>query len=55
MYKALRSFSGLISMIEGEVREISDQSLVKDLLRAGHIEEVKSEKKPVSKPKTAKK
>lgn len=56
MYKALISFSGQISMTEGEVREISDQSLVMDLLKAGYIEEVKSEKKPVMiKSKTAKK
>lgn len=41
MHKALKSFSGIISMHEGEVREIDDAELVADLLRAGYIEEVK--------------
>ena len=41
MHKALKSFSGAISMCEGETREIKDDDLVADLLRAGYIEEVK--------------
>lgn len=41
MHKALKSFSGAISMHEGETREIDDAELVADLLRAGYIEEVK--------------
>ena len=41
MHKALKSFSGVISMHEGELREIDDDELVADLLRAGYIEEVK--------------
>lgn len=41
MHKALRSFSGAISMHEGETREIDDAELVADLLKAGYIEEVK--------------
>lgn len=41
MHKALKSFSGAISMCEGETREIKDADLVADLLRAGYIEEVK--------------
>lgn len=37
-YKAIVSFSGLkLSMRAGEVREISDDSLVSDLLKAGYI------------------
>ncbi len=42
-YKALVSFSGLVSMTMDEVREISDQSIVKDLLKAGYIMEMKAE------------
>ena len=45
MYKALGSFSGLISMAKGETREIKDKEIIKDLLKAGYIEEVKSTKK----------
>ena len=36
-YLALVSFSGVISMHKGEVRELSDTSLVEDLLKAGYI------------------
>lgn len=53
MYRALVSFSGLISMAEGDVREISDKDVVKDLLNAKYIEEVKDEKS--AKKKTTKK
>ena len=41
MHKALKSFSGVISMYEGETREIDNAELVADLLQAGYIEEVK--------------
>lgn len=37
-YKALRSFSGVISMLEGEVKEISDLSIAKELLECNYIE-----------------
>ena len=40
-YKATVSFSGKISMTGGEVREISDSSLAKDLLKAGYVIEHK--------------
>ena len=49
MFTALTSFSGKISMAEGEVREIPDPSLVKDLLKAGYIKETAEEKKSVRK------
>lgn len=45
MYKALITFSGKISMVKDEVREIKDKEIIKDLLKAGYIEEVKSTKK----------
>lgn len=41
LYKAKVDFSGLISMSVGDVGEIADTSIAKDLLRAGYIEEVK--------------
>lgn len=41
MHKALKSFSGVISMHEGETREIEDAAIVADLTKAGYIEEVK--------------
>lgn len=61
-YKALVTFSGAESMAMGEVKELSDQFIIADLLRAGYIIPVepvkekpaKAEKKAVKK-KTAKK
>ena len=56
MYKAKISFSGQVSMRKGEVRDISDLAVAKDLLRAGYIEELEPEKKLVktAKPRTKK-
>lgn len=36
-YKAIKSFSGVVSMVEGEVKEISDLSIVRELLECGYI------------------
>lgn len=44
MYKALKSFVGKVSMYEGEVKEITDEEVIKDLLKAGFIKEIKSAK-----------
>lgn len=44
MYKALTSFVGKVSMVEGEVKEILDKEVVQDLLRAGYIEKVADNK-----------
>lgn len=41
--KALVSFVGKLSMMEGETRDIKDMTIVKDLLNAKYIEEVKTE------------
>lgn len=41
MHKALKSFSGIVSMYEGETREIEDAEIIADLTKAGYIEEVK--------------
>lgn len=54
MYKARVSFGGLVSMRRGEVRDISDKELVRDLLSANYIEEVKSSKTSNAKKKTDK-
>ena len=48
-YKALVSFCGAISMTMDEVREISDRSIVKDLVNAGYITEAKEKKEKKSK------
>ena len=53
MLKALTSFSGVVSMCEGETREIDDAAIVADLLRAGYVEEVKPAKGRTRKNATA--
>ena len=55
MYKAKISFSGVVSMEQGEVKDIADIAIVKDLLRAGYIEEIKpAEQKAATKAKSKK-
>jgi ribosomal protein S19E (S16A) len=49
MYKALKSFSGLVTMAENDIKEIKDEKIVKDLLKAGYIEKVKDETKNIKK------
>lgn len=48
-YRALESFSGALSMHVGETRELNDNDVTKDLLRAKYIEEVKPEKPNIEK------
>ena len=47
MFKALKSFGGKISMKKGEVKDINDEDIVKDLINAGYIEEIKEETKEI--------
>lgn len=44
-YKATTSFSGIISMGTGEIRDISNPPVEQDLLNAGYIVPVEEEKK----------
>lgn len=54
MYRAKIGFSGLhLSMRKGEVREIKDKDLIKDLLSANYIELV-AEEKPKKETKSKK-
>lgn len=49
-YRAVVSFSGAVSMAEGEIAEIADKAVSEDLLNAGYIvaaEEHKNESKRV--------
>lgn len=49
-YRAVVSFSGAVSMAEGEIAEIADKAVSEDLLNAGYIvaaEERKNESKRV--------
>lgn len=52
-YRALKSFSGLISMIKGEVREIEDEYIANDLVRCGFVVDL-SEKQKAAKSENQK-
>ena len=56
-YRALVGFSGLVTMRKNEVRELTDESIITDLLRAKYIElaQGSNEPKPTTKKKTNKK
>ena len=56
LVKAKKSFAGLVTMGTGETKEITDDAIVKDLLEAGYVEEVKqtSSKTPASASKKKK-
>lgn len=51
-YKALVSFSGVISMAAGDVREIADPAIAADLTRAGYVREMKPKTEQATEPKT---
>ena len=40
--KALKSFSGAVTMCSGQEREISDEFILKDLLKAGYVEAIEN-------------
>ena len=54
MYKALIDFCGVVSMNKGDVKVISDKSIVAELLRVGYIEEIKPPEKKQAPPKVKK-
>jgi hypothetical protein len=40
MYKALRSFTGIVSMHTNEIKEIKDEVVANDLVHAGYVVKV---------------
>ncbi len=58
MYKANKSFSGVINMKKGEVKEIADKALADELVKIGYVENLEKEvkeSKPAAKRTTKKK
>ena len=53
LLRATKSFSGIVSMGNGEIKDISDKAIVKDLLDAGYVERVE-DPAPVKAAKTEK-
>ena len=50
--RAIVSFTGTISMAMGEVREISDLAIAKNLIKVGYVEEIKDKNETVTEKKT---
>lgn len=50
LVKAKVNFSGAVSMSAGDVRDIKDQYVLHDLIRAGYIEPLAQEAEIVEKP-----
>lgn len=54
LYKALKTFAGLEKMRRGEVKDLKDEFIIKDLLKAGYIEPAEAtpdeDDKPADKP-----
>lgn len=50
-YRAKVSFSGLVTMRKNEVKELTDESIIKDLLNAGYIEIASGTAEKVESPK----
>lgn len=46
-FRAAVSFAGTVSMAKNEEKEIADEAVISDLLRAGYIEPVETETKEV--------
>lgn len=42
--KALKTFSGAVSMNEGETRDINTKDILEDLLKNGYVKEEKRER-----------
>lgn len=53
LYKALKSFVGVVRMNKGDVKEIDDKKAIEDLLKLGYIEAVEADK-PKSQDKKSK-
>lgn len=51
-YKALTTFSGKIAMVKGEVREIADEKIAKDLIRAGYVVDLSERQKAQAQTQT---
>lgn len=55
MYRALKSFSGRISVAEGERIQLFDEKIINDLLQAGYIAKIEETKKETKEKKTKRK
>ena len=53
-YRALKTFAGVVTMVKGEVREIKDDTIAKDLLKAGYIVDLSEKQKAAKSSKSAK-
>ncbi len=54
LYRALKSFVGVVRMNKGDVKEIDDKKAIEDLLRLGYIEAVEDSKPAKTQDKKSK-
>lgn len=53
-YRALVSFTGVLSMVKGEVRDITNEEVAKDLVKCGYITDLSEKQKTAKGSKSAK-
>lgn len=51
--KAITSFAGIITMSAGQVGEIEDEAILKDLKSAGYVEVLEKEKQTIEDEQTS--
>lgn len=54
LYRALKSFVGVVRMNKGDVKEIDDKKAIEDLLKLGYIEPVEDSKPAKTQDKKSK-
>lgn len=53
-YRALVSFTGVLSMVKGEVRDITNEEVAKDLVKCGYITDLSEKQKTTKGSKSSK-
>ena len=53
--KALKSFTGRVRMIKGEVREVEDEAIAKDLVSCGYAIDLEEKQKEAAEVKATSK
>lgn len=52
--RALKSFTGKVRMIKGEVREVADEAIARDLVNCGYAVDLEEKQKDAEAVKTTK-
>lgn len=52
--RAIKSFTGKVRMIKGEVREVEDEAIARDLVNCGYAVDLEEKQKDAAEVKTTK-